>query len=157
MNDYDTGEEESTDRRTIRAATESMTVTPTGKARFDVYNVDGRRYGVNLIDGTCTCPDFERRGDTLENGCKHLQRVEMESRIREIPDLGNRRLDVEIARDSRERKVGAVVMTDGGTAAVDADTEGEGDDEPACLCEMVDDDDLGCFEHYEGDAEGSDQ
>lgn len=129
MHDYETTDEKRIDRRTIRAATQSMTVAPTGKGRFDVYNVEGRRYGVSHVDGTCSCPDFERRGASLPDGCKHIQRVEMEAGIREIPDLGPRRLDVEIARDSRERKAAPVAMTDGGTATVEPETGGENDED----------------------------
>lgn len=109
---------EGIDRRTIRAATESMTVHPAGRGEFDVYNREGRRYVVSIVDGTCSCPDFERRGEFLPDGCKHVQRVEMEAGVREIPDLGRRRLDVEVARDARARRQAAasapVAMTDGG-------------------------------------------
>lgn len=43
----------------------------------------------------------------------------------------------------------ALVMADGGV--VEPETRGEsGEDTPACVCEMVSDDELGCFEHFEG-------
>lgn len=106
MYDNAPANEESIDNRTRRAATESMTVAPVGKGRFDVYNREGHRYDVSLVEGTCTCPDFERRGASLPNGCKHIQRVEMEAGIRDTrprPSPARRRDSARIALERSNR------------------------------------------------------
>lgn len=162
------------DRRTIRAATESMTVTPAGKGRFDVYNIEGHRYDVSLVSGECSCPDFERRGASLPNGCKHLQRVEIEAGIREIPaELAGRRTDAELAREGRARRnrngakpepsepepveVGAIetaaraIVTDGGVivASSPQGLSGETCDHPDCQHGEGLDRPVLCWDHWE--------
>lgn len=53
-----------------------MQVTALGPFHFDVMT-DGnaeRRYRVDLIEPSCTCPDFQKR----QIKCKHIYRVELE-------------------------------------------------------------------------------
>ena len=72
--------------RAIRAWVEEMAVRPLG----DQYAVDsesGATYVVDPIDGTCTCPDNEIRGET----CKHLRRVAIEITAGRVPPPGQRR------------------------------------------------------------------
>lgn len=118
---------ESADKRTIRAATESMTVVSNGKGRFDVYSGEKGRYEVNLVFGTCDCPAAMYQ----EGDCKHVRRVEMETDLREIPDLGSRRLDVEImtgADDETEQ----VAIADGGQLLEAPAEHADGCDNPEC-------------------------
>lgn len=51
-----------------------------------IYTVTGESngtYQVDLLAGTCTCPDYEEREP--EGGCKHVQRVKMELEANTIP------------------------------------------------------------------------
>lgn len=74
------------DPRTRRALTEDMAVH--FDERGPVYRVSGESrttYTVDIEAGTCTCPDYEHRGDHLEEGCKHLRRVDLEISAGEVP------------------------------------------------------------------------
>jgi predicted nucleic acid-binding Zn finger protein len=62
--------------RTIRAATEIMTVIEEADALFLVVTESGSEYRVDLCEPACTCPDFEYRDDIQE--CKHIRRVRIE-------------------------------------------------------------------------------
>lgn len=84
---------EGIDKRTIKAATESMTIVALGRGEYKVYSGVKNAYVVNVLAETCECADAEYNHPV--DGCKHRQRVEMEIGQREIPDLG-RRTDVEI-------------------------------------------------------------
>lgn len=65
--------------RTIRAATEHMTVIEEADALFSVTTQSGSEYTVDLREPACTCEDFQYRNEDLgEQGCKHLRRVRME-------------------------------------------------------------------------------
>jgi hypothetical protein len=129
---------EGIDKRTIRAATESMSIDrhagDTGE--FDVYSESGSVYRVDLIAGSCSCPDDEHNAPA--GGCKHLRRVEMETGQRSVPHF-DRETDVEIMIAAREEYRGlgdstvehrpaddAVVVTDGGVAT---ETATQDDDE----------------------------
>lgn len=153
------GQEKRIGKRTVRAATESMTVVPDAPGMFRVYSGETAVYTVDLGSGACECPDAEY--NEPESGCKHLRRVEMEAGIREIPDLG-RRTDVEImvaAREAREEpepepepitvadaKPARRVMADGGVVLEDAETtDADGD---SCDCEHFDVGELACAECY---------
>jgi hypothetical protein len=59
--------------RTIRAATEHMTVIEEAPAMFSVTTQSGSEYTVDLREGVCSCPDYRNREP--EGGCKHLRRV----------------------------------------------------------------------------------
>lgn len=65
--------------RTIRAATEHMTVIEEARSLFSVTTQSGSEYTVDLREPACTCPDFEHRSEQLgEQGCKHIRRVRLE-------------------------------------------------------------------------------
>jgi predicted nucleic acid-binding Zn finger protein len=65
--------------RTVRAATEIMTVIEEADALFSVTTQSGSEYTVDLREPACTCPDFEHRSEQLgEQGCKHIRRVRLE-------------------------------------------------------------------------------
>ena len=61
--------------RTLRAATEIMTVIEEADALFSVTTESGSEYTVDLREPACTCPDFQYR-DEVE--CKHIRRVRIE-------------------------------------------------------------------------------
>jgi hypothetical protein len=44
--------------------------------RYEVQSVSGNRYEVDVIDESCTCPDWQQRFPG--GGCKHLHRVNHE-------------------------------------------------------------------------------
>lgn len=65
--------------RTLRAATEHMTVIEEARSLFSVTTQSGSEYMVDLREPACTCPDFEHRSEQLgEQGCKHIRRVRLE-------------------------------------------------------------------------------
>ena len=67
------------DARTLRAASEHMTVIEEAQALFSVTTQSGSEYTVDLREPACTCPDFEYRSEQLgEQGCKHIRRVRIE-------------------------------------------------------------------------------
>ncbi|WP_122088645.1 hypothetical protein [Halalkalicoccus subterraneus] len=117
---------EGIDKRTIRAATESMRIDHhAGQPdEFNVYSESGSVYCVRLITETCDCPSSKYH----DGPCKHQRRVEMELGRRAVPDL-DETTDVEMMIAAREdyRGLGdstvehrpvddAVVVTDGGVA-----------------------------------------
>lgn len=61
--------------RTIRAASEHMSVIEEADALFSVTTESGSEYTVDLKEPACTCPDFQYR-DEVE--CKHIRRVRIE-------------------------------------------------------------------------------
>jgi len=62
--------------RTLRAATEHMTVYENAQSLFEVTTESGSAYTVDLREPACTCPDFEYRESVSE--CKHIRRVRIE-------------------------------------------------------------------------------
>jgi len=62
--------------RTIRAATEHMTVIEEARSLFSVTTQSGSEYTVDLREPACTCPDFQHRSGVQE--CKHIRRVRIE-------------------------------------------------------------------------------
>jgi len=62
--------------RTLRAATEHMTVIEEARSLFSVTTQSGSEYEVDLRLGVCSCADFRNREP--EGGCKHLRRVRIE-------------------------------------------------------------------------------
>lgn len=62
--------------RTLRAATEHMTVIEEAQSLFSVTTQNGSEYTVDLREPACTCPDFEYRESVSE--CKHIRRVRIE-------------------------------------------------------------------------------
>jgi len=61
--------------RTIRAATEIMTVIEEADALFSVTTESGSEYTVDLRKPACTCPDFQHREEVKE--FKHIRRVRL--------------------------------------------------------------------------------
>lgn len=61
--------------RTLRAATEHMTVIEKERALFSVTTQNGTEYTVDLCEPACSCPDFEFRKGVEE--CKHIRRVRL--------------------------------------------------------------------------------
>ena len=64
------------DARTLRAASEHMTVIEEAQALFSVTTQSGSEYTVDLREGVCSCPDYTHREP--EGGCKHLRRTRIE-------------------------------------------------------------------------------
>jgi len=63
--------------RTKRAIDEAMDVSLLSKGgRYEVQSASGNRYEVDVVDESCTCPDWQQRSP--EGGCKHLRRVDHE-------------------------------------------------------------------------------
>jgi len=62
--------------RTIRAATEHMTVIEETRSLFSVTTQSGSEYTVDLREPACTCPDSQHRQSVEE--CKHIRRVRIE-------------------------------------------------------------------------------
>lgn len=63
-------------QRTIRAATEYMTIIEKAPALFDVVSESGAAYTVDLREPACSCRDFLYRDNIA--ACKHLTRVRLE-------------------------------------------------------------------------------
>ena len=82
------------EERSARAWTEPMAVRPLGGGRYAVDSGSGATYVVDLLAGTCRCPDHEIRGER----CKHLRRVAIEITERRVPPPGYRRADCTICR-----------------------------------------------------------
>ena len=51
--------------------------------RYTVHASSGRYYRVDVVEKTCTCPDFQ--SGPPAGGCKHLRRVNMEIRAGSVP------------------------------------------------------------------------
>jgi hypothetical protein len=63
--------------RTKRAVAEVMDVSLLSKGgRYEIQSASGNRYEVDVIDESCTCPDWQQRSP--EGGCKRLRRVDHE-------------------------------------------------------------------------------
>lgn len=119
-------DEKRTDRRTIRAARESMTIVPEVPGMYRVYSGSKpSEYVVDVIEGVCECEDY--RFNAPEEGCKHIQRVEMEIGEREIPDIPGM-TDVEgmIKARANKNEVRTKAMTDGGTVVENTGTTKSG-------------------------------
>jgi len=51
--------------------------------RYEVQSASGNRYEVDVVDESCTCPDWQQRSP--EGGCKHLRRVDHEIKRGRVP------------------------------------------------------------------------
>lgn len=71
-------------KRDAKALTEPMTVDRhTGlTGRYHVYSDATGQYCVDLVAGTCDCPDALHRGVR----CKHYRRVEFSTGARDLPE-----------------------------------------------------------------------
>ena len=50
---------------------------------YSVTSESGETYTVDVIDETCTCPDYQKREP--EDGCKHVRRVAIETEEETVP------------------------------------------------------------------------
>ena len=75
--------------RTKRAVAETMDVSLLSKGgRYEVQSAPGNRYKVDVIDESCTCPDWQQRSP--KGGCKHLRRVDHEIKRVRVPQPDGR-------------------------------------------------------------------
>lgn len=139
------------EKRTKRAATESMSLDRyAGNAgEYDVHSESGSVYRVDLIAGSCSCPDDEHNAPA--GGCKHVRRVEIATGQRPVPELGQE-TDVERMIDARADQTDAQtdhqeVATDGG-AVVESDQTGDQRPDDCDCSEHFDSGELGCWPCY---------
>ncbi len=70
--------------RTKRALTEEMDISLLKKGgTYEVNSESGNTYVVDLLDSSCSCPDWQKRKP--ENGCKHMRRVHHEVKNGLVP------------------------------------------------------------------------
>jgi hypothetical protein len=75
---------EGTDRRDERARSETMDIALLKQGGiYSVTSESGETYTVDIIDDTCTCPDYQDREP--EDGCKHVRRVAIEVEEETVP------------------------------------------------------------------------
>jgi len=75
---------QSTDRRDDRARSEAMDVALLKQGGiYSVTGESGETYTVDVIDESCTCPDYQDREP--EDGCKHVRRVAIEVEDETVP------------------------------------------------------------------------
>lgn len=80
------------DRRTQRALSERMAVTPLGGGTYEVATESDHSYVVDLEGGRCTCPDHTYRGAR----CKHLRRVAIDVSEGLLPPPGRAAVECEV-------------------------------------------------------------
>lgn len=80
------------DRRTRRALSEQMTVTPVGGGTYEVAAESDQGYAVDLEGGRCTCPDHTYR----DARCKHLRRVAIDVSEGLLPAPGQSAVECEV-------------------------------------------------------------
>ncbi|WP_254542983.1 SWIM zinc finger family protein [Halomarina pelagica] len=73
-----------------------MAVSARGGGIYDVHSQSGNTYTVDLVDGVCSCPDNQFRGER----CKHVRRVALEITGGRVPAPGY--LDVECRACGRD-------------------------------------------------------
>jgi len=92
--------------RTLRAATEHMTVIEKARSLFSVTTESGSEYMVDLRELACMCPDFQHRESVKE--CKHIRRVRIEVGQVDIDtleaQLAETATDLEASADELESK-----------------------------------------------------
>lgn len=86
--------------RTVRAATEHMTVIEEADALFEVSSQSGRAYTVELRKPACTCPDFQHREKLIE--CKHIRRARLS-----VGQIDVKALESELERTASELEMSA--------------------------------------------------
>ena len=70
--------------RTRRAVDEAMAVSLLEKGgRYEVQSASGSWYEVDVINESCTYPDWQQRAP--EGGCKHIRRVDHEVKQGRVP------------------------------------------------------------------------
>ena len=88
--------EDDLEPRTKRAVAEAMDVSLLSKGgRYEVQSASGNRYEVDVVDESCSCPDWQQRSP--EGGCKHLRRVDHEIKQGRVPRPDGR-LPAELAK-----------------------------------------------------------
>lgn len=108
------------DARTLRAASEHMTVIEEAQALFSVTTQSGSEYTVDLREGVCSCPDYTHREP--EGGCKHLRRTRIEVGqvdIEALEESLSEQAD-DILRDAEELKQAADELSETATELEDA-------------------------------------
>lgn len=126
--DFNDAAAQTLDERDARALTEKMTVLDDDAPGFySVTTESGSEYTVDARGGSCTCPDARHR----DVRCKHIRRVRFAVGRRTVPDW----VDTDVVDPQLGTHVHAVA-TDGGREECEA-------------CADLDDD-LPCFEHYDG-------
>jgi len=91
--------------RTLRAATEHMTVIEEAQSLFSVTTQSGSEYTVDLREPACTCPDFEYRESVSE--CKHIRRVRIE-----VGQVDIKKLESELVETADNLESNAVDLKD---------------------------------------------
>lgn len=66
-----------------------MAVTAVGGGIYEVESDSGNSYSIDLLDGKCSCPDHQMRGER----CKHIRRVALEITGGRVPAPGRRAVD----------------------------------------------------------------
>lgn len=160
------------EKRDVRALTEYMSTLPFGGSLYSVTTESGSEYLVDLLEGRCTCPDYEYNlpTDDGREWCKHLSRVAFATGERAIPEWvnpevvdpqlgGHTKTTVRdgllthspLSRSDSDATTTAAdkLQPDGGTATVsdDSDVCANGSEH----CDGPDGDGLPCFECYEVD------
>lgn len=60
-----------------------MGVALSGVGVYAVYSDSGNQYEVDVLEKTCTCPDWQATEPS--GGCKHMRRVNLEIRAARVP------------------------------------------------------------------------
>lgn len=63
-----------------------MAISARGGGIYDVDSDSGNSYVVDLLEGRCSCPDHQIRGER----CKHVRRVALEITVGNVPAPGRR-------------------------------------------------------------------
>lgn len=139
--------------RDVRALTECMSVLDgfgdATAGEYVVVSESGSQYDIDVLVGTCTCPDHEYRGVR----CKHLRGAEFASGRREIPewvdrdainntlgdhiDAGPVFADAVGVGDGVTAKATERAVTDGGTVVSESEPQDE-DTKAGCPYDHVD-------------------
>lgn len=82
------------EKREYRARTQRMTIVPErdpeGEATgmYRVATTSRSQYRVDIVNGVCTCKDYEYNRVAQERGCKHIQRILIEITEGDAPARG---------------------------------------------------------------------
>jgi len=84
LSDGETETKSVVDPRTRRAREEDMDISLLEKGGiYEVRSQSGNTYEVDVIEPSCTCPDWQQREPT--GGCKHLRRVDSDIKAEAVP------------------------------------------------------------------------
>ena len=106
--------------RTLRTATEHVTVIEEARSLFSVTTQSGSEYTVDLREPACTCPNFEYRDGVKE--CKHIRRVRLEVGQIDVEELESEleRTASELLRSAAQLEAKAEDIYDQATELEDA-------------------------------------